>query len=135
MRALDRISDNLKAKNVIRAITAVQVYLVGEIKERSLSGQILHVRTGRLRGSITHSPVMVNEGQWIGYVGPGANGREEIPYARPLEEGAIQHRVSTRGKAYTIKTPAFHWLSKPFKWSKKTVKEMLHRELFRKKGF
>jgi phage gpG-like protein len=62
------------------AITQLLLKLSSRVKEQKLSGQVLNVRTGRLRRSITYS-VDEQNGQIIGTVGTN------VEYARRLEMG------------------------------------------------
>jgi phage gpG-like protein len=73
--------------SVKQTITRLSMQLASRVKEQKLSGQVLNVRTGRLRRSITFS-VNEQDGAVVGLVGTN------VEYARPLEfGGTMDERV------------------------------------------
>jgi phage gpG-like protein len=102
--AIGKRSEDMMA--AIRAtITSLSLKLLTRVKEQKLTGQVLNVRTGRLRRSIT-SEVETQGGQIVGMVGTN------VEYAAAHEMGgAVDQRVrahmrtakQARGKA--IKNP------------------------------
>ena len=67
LKALDRSTEQMKAA-LRGAITKLTMQLLTRVKEQKLSGQVLNVRTGRLRRSITFD-VSEQAGQIVGVVG------------------------------------------------------------------
>ena len=85
----------------------------GEI-QRNLTGRILHVRTNRLRSSV--SSLVTGEfgdDSLQAAIGSGANpatsGR--VPYAGIHVKGGVINRVSSKGRRYTIRIPQRDYLT------------------------
>lgn len=83
------------ANNVRKAIQRATLDLMGRVKERKLSGQVLKVQTGRLRRSINQR-VETEGGSPVGYVGTN------VEYARVHELG-FKGRVAVKAHTRSIK--------------------------------
>lgn len=90
------------AEAVRAAVTRATFDLVGVVKAKKLTGQVLNVRTGRLRRSIT-GRVAEENGQPVGLVGTN------VSYARVHElgfKGAAQvkaHNRTIKGKTIPVR--------------------------------
>jgi phage gpG-like protein len=94
MRRLAALQKRITA-GLREAINRATFDLVGYVKERKLSDQVLRVRTGRLRRSIT-GKVTEENGQPVGIVGTN------VSYARVHEFG-FRGRVKVRAHARKVK--------------------------------
>lgn len=77
--------------NMRNGILASCILVEGKIKRDYLSGQVLNVRTNRLRGSITHKMPQLTTGGWQGTVGTN------VIYAPVHEYGAT---IEAKNKPY-----------------------------------
>lgn len=87
------------------AMTSLTLALLVKVKEEKLSGQVVNVRTGRLRRSITNA-VIDEGGSIVGTVGTN------VEYARRIEEGftgdeRVREHMRTAKQAFgrQIKNP------------------------------
>lgn len=97
-----RLYDKRKIPNLIRGIDKATLQLERVIKSRKLSGQVLNVRTGRLRSSFAMQRARYQSG--IGVYGlVGTN----VIYARIHEVGGVIK--PTAGKYLRFKTPDGSW--------------------------
>jgi len=76
--------DSAAERGFIKVVAAVE----GELKNRTLRGQILHVRSGRLRNSIG-SLVKRLRGDFYGIVGSGVRSGKRVVYANIHETGGV----------------------------------------------
>lgn len=95
----NRAAKNLKDKgstlqtNLTKSIARLVLVLMVKVKGSKLSGQVLNVRTGRLRRSINQRVEGINTPVVAGYVGTN------VKYARPHEygfEGSVNVKQSLR---------------------------------------
>lgn len=77
---IDSVTPSLKT-NLDRAIAELCIRLSIKVKRDKLSGQVLNVRTGRLRRSITYRVAQAGTLTVAGYVGTN------VKYARRFEKG------------------------------------------------
>jgi phage gpG-like protein len=83
-------------ENLRRSIGRLVLMLVRNVKGNKLSGQVLNVRTGRLRRSINGRTVMTNPDRPEGTVGTN------VVYARPHEFG-FKGNVTVKSHLRTVK--------------------------------
>lgn len=89
--------------NLRNGILAACILVEGKVKRDYLSGQVLHVRTGRLRSSITHALPTLGPQGWQGTVGTN------VIYAPVHEYGAT---IEPKTKPYLkFQTPDGAWHS------------------------
>ena len=87
-RALLQVTNNVE-----KTVEAEAINLAAYVKSLKLSDQVLHVRTGRLRRSITYRLERTSEGVFSAYVGTN------VQYARVHEngfDGTVDVREFTR---------------------------------------
>lgn len=107
-RGLEKVKDRLERlapqvnRNIEQALTREALHLVGYIQANKLSDQVLHVRTGRLRRSITARFEGQGTGTFRAYVGTN------VKYARAHEygfEGSVnirEHKVKEHTRMQKI---------------------------------
>lgn len=94
-----RVRDFLRA-----ALEREAIFETGYVKGQKLSGQVLNVRTGTLRRSINYK---IEETSSRITASVGTN----VIYGRVHELGAAIHRISSRGKSFTINIPQRSFLA------------------------
>lgn len=110
----------LELTNAVRDET---IYEAGYVKDRKLSGQVLNVRTGTLRRSITFgagtSRIEVGLNRIMGIVGTN------VIYGAIHEFGGLVHRVSSLGKAFTAHYPARSFLRTTLQENAERIRRVL----------
>lgn len=87
-RAMKDLSPQKRDGVVERGIRKITLAAEAELKQRVLRGEILHVRSGRLRTSI--GSVVVRKGRDIvGTTGSGVRQGKRVPYANIHETGGV----------------------------------------------
>lgn len=91
-------------KDTLKTVTRLAIMLQRHVKEKKLSGQVLKVRTGNLRRSITYRVVQTGVDKAYGVVGTNVN------YGRIHEYGGVvsigQHlRTITQVFGHKLKAP------------------------------
>lgn len=87
IRSLERVSSKKRDGIAFKMFTDATLYLEQQLK-LNVSGRILHVRSGRLRNSIS-SIVRDNGTQLEGIVGSGVRQGNRVPYADIHEVGGV----------------------------------------------
>lgn len=115
-----------------QAIQDETIFEAGYVKGEKLSGQVLNVRTGTLRRSISpgEGVTRVEEKTWAitGFVGTN------IVYGRIHEFGGLIHRISSRGKAFTIHMPQRSFIASTFRDNLSRMKRVLAEAVARAAG-
>lgn len=86
--AMKKLSPKEQNSATQRGFVKLTAATEAELKNKTLRGQILHVRSGRLRTSIG-SKVRRVGGEFFGVVGSGVRSGRRVPYANIHEVGGV----------------------------------------------
>jgi len=111
MNAIKRLGDRLPDA-AFKAMRLGSFLIQGHIQERKLSGQVLRVRTGRLRSSVTNKVKRIGKTSVVGVIGTN------VVYARAHEFGVPERGLRARP-----------YLRPAFRESQAKVKELFRRTL------